>query len=130
MGWFMDVLFESYPTEAVRLAIMTAHYGDPLDLNEPLVQAAQDLLDEWYGCLVELEPVPQSRPPQVVLEALLDDLNAPLAILLLRAIAEELKQTDDLADRRRIAADLKAGAGLLGVLKQDPATWLSGRRAG
>ena len=121
----MEELFARFPAEAVRLAIMTAHYGAPLDLTDELILHAKSLLDDWYRCLDAVGGVPPARPPQPIVEALLDDLDAPRAIRLLSGFAEAAGRAATEGERRRIVSDLKAGAGLLGVLKLDPADWFA-----
>src|SRR6516164_8204481 len=77
------------PGEAIRLALLSTHYRDPLDwTNDRLLQARQSL-DRFYRALLALH-IPSEAPsvPSVaVVTALEDDLNTPLAIVHLHDLA-------------------------------------------
>ena len=57
--------------------------------------------------------------------ALNDDLNTPLAISEVHAIARELNKAED-DDKPQLKARLLAAGDLLGILAQDPTEWLQG----
>src|SRR5690606_6023717 len=57
-----------------------------------------------------------------VLGALADDLNTPLAISELHALAARLNKAEA-AEKPALAAELKAAAGLLGLLQDDADAW-------
>jgi cysteinyl-tRNA synthetase len=54
--------------------------------------------------------------------ALNDDLNTPVAIAEMHALAKALRSCDD-AERGVLKARLLAAADLLGILQQDPEEW-------
>jgi cysteinyl-tRNA synthetase len=56
--------------------------------------------------------------------ALEDDLNTPKAFAELFALARASNASDEHAERRELKGRLLAGARLLGLLQQDPQTWL------
>jgi len=145
-----DVLAE-HPAEAVRLALLKAHYRQPLDWTNALVAEARQNLDRLYGALrdagvsgaapaqgaaapaakggVATDRDGGSRPagaadaPSGVLAALEDDLNTPLALSELLALARALNSSRDADERRRLARELRAGGALLGILQSDPEAW-------
>jgi cysteinyl-tRNA synthetase len=63
--------------------------------------------------------------PTGVLAALEDDLNTPLAVSELLAVARSLNASRDDAERARLARSLRAGGALLGLLQADPQAWFA-----
>ena len=126
-----DLLAE-YGGETVRLALLTAHYRQPLDWTAQLVAEARQKLDRMYGALREagvtgaLTEAPSGAPPSAVLAALEDDLNSPLAIAELFGLVRAANRSADAAERRALAEQLRAGGWLLGLLAADPAAWFKG----
>jgi cysteinyl-tRNA synthetase len=115
--------------ETVRLALLTAHYRQPLDWTEQLVGEARQKLDRMYGTLREaglsgeLTRPPAAPPPAGMLAALEDDLNTPEAVAELFGVVRAANRATDVLAKRALAESLRAGAWLLGVLTQDPQTW-------
>jgi cysteinyl-tRNA synthetase len=116
LGNFFTVheLLDQYPGEAVRLLLLSAHYRQPLDFTHEGLTQAKATLDRWYGALRGKDAGPADVPASVE-EALSDDLNTPLAI----AAVHQLKSS----------AELRAGAGALGLLQQDAEAWFRWRPA-
>jgi cysteinyl-tRNA synthetase len=129
-----DLLREA-PGEAIRYALLAAHYRKPLDWSAAGLARAKHALDRLYLTLSELpgsdETTPQTSMPQALLAALEDDLNTPKAIAELFALSRAANASADEGARRELKAQLLAGGGLLGLLQQDPETWLktAGRAA-
>ncbi|KHL52932.1 cysteine--tRNA ligase [Xanthomonas cannabis] len=135
-------LIARHPPEALRLALLSAHYRQPLDWSEALIEDQVKRLDGLYGTLRGLQAV-EAEPtiPEPIEDALNDDLNTPLALAVLAKLAKEANRAllevasagnptnapslDTLAALQRAKAEL-LGAGLaLGLLQQDPAAWFS-----
>jgi cysteinyl-tRNA synthetase len=115
------------PGEAIRFALLGAHYRQPLDWSaDGLVQARRGL-DRLYGVLRDLGDAPDDACPPGMLDAfeapLEDDLNFPAAIAELFRIAKAARQTTTVTDRAAYKAALREAGGLLGLLQQDPAAW-------
>jgi cysteinyl-tRNA synthetase len=123
-----DLLAE-HGGETVRLALLTAHYRQPLDWTDQLVAESKQKLDRLYGSLRdagvggELTRAPAAPPPPGVLAALEDDLNTPEALAAMFGLVREVNKTTEPAEKRALAESLRAGGWLLGVLTQDPAVW-------
>lgn len=115
-------LIEHYDGEALRLALLSAHYRQPLDWSEDAINQARSILDRIYGVLHGLESVPAAarEVPTPVMEALSDDLNTPQSIAALNMLAK------DAAEKKtpEAKAALLAAGNLLGILQKDPAAWL------
>ena len=139
-------LVQSMPGEVVRWALLSAHYRQPLDWNQGLLEQSRKNLDRLYGVLrdadaaladfdpatldeAELELAENALDP--VLDALEDDLNTPGAIAQLFGLANALRDllNDAEADINDVAMarwSLKEAAGLLGVLSLTPDAWFEG----
>ncbi|MDA8252192.1 MAG: cysteine--tRNA ligase [Rhodospirillales bacterium] len=114
-----DVLTKA-PGEAVRLALLRAHYRATLDFSDALLAEARKDLDRWYRAL-EHTPAAPGAMPAAVTEALCDDLNTPLAIAGLHRLADAALAGDSAA-----GAGLRAGGEAIGVLRAEPAAWFRG----
>ncbi len=84
LGNFLLVhdLIEKYPGPVLRLALMMAHYRQPLDWSEQVLHQAEKLYERIKNALFALEGVEESGDSGVdeaMLEALCDDLNTPKA---------------------------------------------------
>jgi cysteinyl-tRNA synthetase len=115
--------------EAVRLALLTAHYRQPLGWGEPLLAEARKKLDRMYGALRDAgisgaqRAKPAAEPPAAVVAALEDDLNTPQALAELFGVVRAANGAADPQERRKLAESLRAGGWLLGLLGEDPAAW-------
>jgi len=122
-------LLESVPGEAIRLALLSTHYREPLDWTEDKLHQARATLDRWYRALNEA-PYERSGSDQVVAgavqQALEDDLNTPLAIAHLHEQASAIYRETDQTRRGRLQSGLIASARLLGLLADDPVAWSHG----
>ena len=121
-------LLEQYPGETLRFALLSAHYRSPLNFSKSLLDTAQSTLDSFYLALRNAGDVEVGRPiePHLspVFSALMDDLNTPAAIAELHQLAKALNKATD-SRKGPAKAALLAGGAVLGVLSQDPVTWLS-----
>ena len=119
-----DVLRDA-PGEVARYAMLMTHYRDPLDWTQDRVAEARHALDGFYlglrkaGARAREEPV-------AVLGPLEDDLNTPLALKALHDTLSQLNKASDAGERARLASELVAGGALLGLLQENPETWLKG----
>jgi cysteinyl-tRNA synthetase len=127
-----ELLEQGVPGEAIRLALLSTHYRDPLDWTDDKLEQAKATLDRWYRALSldgDDTPTPQPAPLQVV-EALEDDLNTPLAIASLHEIAGAVFRSEDAAERLGLQRQLLASGTLLGLLTAHPMQWLQGSSLG
>jgi cysteinyl-tRNA synthetase len=129
-------LLADYGGETVRLALLTAHYRQPLDWTDQLVGETRQKLDRMYGALRDagiagaLPGAPAVEPPAGVLAALEDDLNTPEAVAELFGLVRAANRATDPAEKRALAEALRAGGWLLGLLAADPAEWFGAGKAG
>ena len=143
LGNFYTVreLRDEFPGEALRLALLKTHYRQPLDFTKDGVREAKRELDYLYGALRGGDPEPAYDPADDpaddggaasdVARALDDDLNTPLAVAGLYALASSAYKTRDSGrdtdDRLfEIQEILKYNGGLLGLLQHEPEAWFRG----
>ena len=127
-----ELLQEGHRGEAIRLALLSAHYRQPLDISRDAIKEAKDQLDRFYIALDkvrDLAPEPMQEPPLDVLAALEDDLNTPMALSHLHEALTALNRATANAEKAHWKAALLADGQLLGLLQDDPARWLKGESA-
>ena len=79
--------------QVVRLALMSAHYKQPLDWNEKLINNCQNTLDKWYRMYSpEINDV---DIPDAILKPLYEDLNTPGYIANLHQLYEKASKGQD-----------------------------------
>ena len=103
-----ELLAQGHRGETLRLALLSAHYRQPLPWTETLVAQAKATLDRLYRAAGESEP---GEVDQGVVDALGDDLNTPLALSRLSALQ---------------GGALKASGQLLGLLGSSTEEWFQG----
>jgi len=121
-------LLKQHPGEVLRFLLLKAHYRQPLDWSDAALAQARATLDGWYTVLrdladIEVDPDAAREVPADVEEALCDDLNTPeaFAAIARHAAAARAAATDD--EKRAAKARLLGGAGMLGLLREDPEHW-------
>jgi cysteinyl-tRNA synthetase len=130
-----DLLAEA-PGEALRLALLSAHYRQPLDFTKELLKNSKATLDRWYRALRDVKPpadlIVSENPelPPAFEAALRDDLNTPLAITFMHEIAGELNRAGMTEEQALFRAQLLACGKALGLLQQDPEAWFKGSSSG
>jgi len=124
-------LLERFPGEALRYAMLSAHYRDPFEWNDDRVRSAREALNRFYGALrpvAGLEPAWPETP--ATLAPLEDDLNSPLAQAVLHELAGELNKAETEDERRTAKGALLAGGHLMGLLEAEPDSWFRWQPAG
>jgi cysteinyl-tRNA synthetase len=119
-------LVRAHPPEALRYALLSAHYRQPLEWSDALIEQSLRTLDRLYGTLRDLADV-DAVPviPEAIEAALDDDLNTPQALAEVARIAGEARKAETDAARRDLKSAL-LGAGIaLGLLQQDPQAWFA-----
>jgi cysteinyl-tRNA synthetase len=122
----IHALRELWPGEALRLALISTQYRQPLPWTDKAIADARRTLDHWYE--LTAGAADGAAVSGEVLEALEDDLNTPQAIAALHALRSEAGKGDT-RSAGAAAASLKASARLMGLLQLDPAEWKAWRPA-
>ncbi len=129
LGNFRTVrdLLKSYRGEVLRFALLSAHYRSPLNFSAELLEQAEATLDSLYNTLREVQDVEVDAEVRLADEpfyqALDDDLNTPVAIAEIHALAKALHKAGE-AEKPSLKARILAAGNLLGILEQDPEGWL------
>jgi len=103
-----EALLKSHKGETLRLALLSAHYRQPLPWTESLIAQSKAILDGLYRKAGDDAP---GNVDQGVLDAVSDDLNTPLALSRLSTLE---------------GGSLKASAALLGLLGESADSWFQG----
>jgi len=120
-------LLKHFDGETMRFAMMTAHYRGPLDWTEALLDQSKATLDRLYNALRRMKDTDalDTGVPDGVMAALCDDLNTPLALAELSALATEANKAE-LHEWPRMKGQMLAAGELLGLLQRDPDDWARG----
>jgi cysteinyl-tRNA synthetase len=122
-----DVL-KQYDAEVVRFFILRAHYRSPLNYSDQHLDDAKSALTRMYTAL---KNTPVANTPQVdwseahaqrFRAAMDEDFNTPIAIAVLFDLVTAANSGDHTA-----ATQLKALAGVLGLLQREPIAFLQGQ---
>ena len=80
--------------QIIRLALMSAHYKQPLDWNDKLLSDCESTLDKWYKVYSSnLKPVKVSNE---ILKPLYEDLNTPGYIANLHKLYEKANKGENI----------------------------------
>jgi len=132
-------LLKLYPGEAIRWALLSGHYRQPLEWNDGLIESAKSALDRLYRVLDDAgrflagEPAADGWQNAAaaaehanVRHALHDDLNTPSAFAAMFQLADKVRAAVMAKDARAVASGrgllLEAG-NLMGFLTADPQGW-------
>ncbi|NWG92609.1 MAG: cysteine--tRNA ligase, partial [Parvularculaceae bacterium] len=99
-----------------------AHYRQPLEWTDDLIEKSKKKLDRFYRLFAAAAPAEKIAPPESVVLALEDDMNTPEAIAGLHELRDIAMQIEG-EPRRRAAARLKAAGELMGFFANDPEAW-------
>src|SRR5215203_6586444 len=111
LGNFVTIheLLQDWPGEAIRLAMLSSHYRQPINWTVRGLEEAEKALTSFFDAAsTEADP----RPAPQVLDALLDDINTPKAIA-------EMHGLKNAAGRRALAGTL----GFFGFRRDELKAW-------
>jgi cysteinyl-tRNA synthetase len=130
LGNFFTIreILEKYDAQTVRFFILRAHYRSPLNYSDAHLDDARNALKRLYTALSATPPAPLA--PQAVdwsdsyaarfKAAMNEDFGTPEAVAVLFDLASEVNKTGS----TKLAGLLKILGGCLGLLQEDPATYL------
>jgi len=131
----LHALLGQFPPEALRYALLSAHYRQPLDWSDALIEQSIATLDRLYGTLRDLAEfdVEPATGRADFMSALEDDLNTPQALAVLnheaafaRHILDKAQRPFGEVERAELAnakGNLLGSGAVLGLLQQDPEAW-------
>jgi cysteinyl-tRNA synthetase len=115
--------------------MLGTHYRDPLDWSTERVRQESQRLFRFYVALNRGQHPVEGRPdlvPESVLQALGDDLNAPLALTRLHEYIHPINvahESGNIEQRDELQAALLSGGQLMGLFGASPDQWLRGAQA-
>ena len=132
LGNFFTIreVLKQYDAEVVRFFILRAHYRSPLNYSDAHLEDARAALTRLYtalkGVAPDASPLDWDEPHAARFrEAMNDDFNTSEAIAVLFELANETNRTRS----ARMAGQLRALGGVLGLLQRDPVAYLQGAPA-
>ncbi|MGX2973629.1 cysteine--tRNA ligase [Ursidibacter arcticus] len=126
-----DIL-NKYDSESVRYFFLTAQYRSLLDYSEENINLARSALERLYtalrGCDTSILISDEDQYVKAFKDAMNDDFNTPGALAVLFELAREINKAkaEGSSDADYLASRLKQLAGVLGLLQQEPETFLQG----
>jgi cysteinyl-tRNA synthetase len=138
LGNFFTVreVLKQYKPEIIRFFILSSHYRSPLNYSDEQLNDAKAALTRLYtalrGVITVADAVVEEAYKTRFEQAMDDDFNMPVALSVLFDLARELNKVKE-ADQEKayvLAATLKYLGGLLGILQDDPDTFLKGGAIG
>ena len=125
-----DVL-QQHDAETLRFFLMSAHYRSQLSYSKDNITQARAALERLYTALRKVEAdtsvdIAHGGYLSRFETAMNDDLNVPEAYSVLFDLARDLNKCDDTAEAARLAGVLKQLGGILGVLQNNPQSFLQG----
>jgi cysteinyl-tRNA synthetase len=121
-----DVL-KAFDAETIRFFVVRSHYRSPLNYSDVHLNDARNALKRLYTALSAVTAAPVqidwTNPYAARFQAAMnDDFGTPEAVAVLFDLAGELNRTHD----AHTAGLLKALGGVLGLLQDNPQTFLQG----
>ena len=120
---------KNYHGEVLRLALLSGHYRQSINWSDKTINQSQGILDKYYRILhktsnIEIKEDMINKCPELVLEALCDDLNTSRALAELNEISKNLSKSKSDSDKLKYKIDLLSAAKVLGILQSCPKKWL------
>jgi len=103
--------------QVLRLALMSAHYRQPLDWNDKLLEECENTISKWYNVYLNIET--KFKISDEILKPLLDDLNTPGYIANLHKLYEKAAKGSDEDKILFISA-----CNFIGLLNETKEDWL------
>ncbi|MFU1520726.1 cysteine--tRNA ligase [Vreelandella alkaliphila] len=129
-----DVLAEHDP-EVVRFLLVASHYRSPINYSVDSLHEARKSLTRFYTALEGVEVSSSGDGDEAgyaerFTTAMDDDFNSPEALAVLFDLARDLNRAKSESPEKaqRLASELTSLAGVLGLLQQDPQTFLKGNQ--
>jgi cysteinyl-tRNA synthetase len=109
---------ESIDGQVLKLALMSAHYKQPLDWNEKLLNDCQNTIEKWYEVYLSIDK--KITLDEYILSPLYDDLNTPGYIANLHQLYEKALKGNDNDKSLFVLA-----CNFIGILNKTKEEWLS-----
>jgi cysteinyl-tRNA synthetase len=104
--------------QVLKLALMSAHYKQPLDWNKKLLNDCQNTIEKWYEVYISIDQ--KISLNEDILSPLYDDLNTPGYIANLHQLYEKALKGNDNDKSLFVLA-----CNFIGILNKTKEEWLS-----
>jgi cysteinyl-tRNA synthetase len=101
--------------QVLRLALISAHYKQPLDWNDKLLDDCQNTIDKWYNAYL---PSNQDLEHEII-QPLFDDINTPGYIANLHKLYDKANKGND-TDKQIF----NSACNFIGLLQETKEEWL------
>jgi cysteinyl-tRNA synthetase len=101
--------------QVLRLALISAHYKQPLDWNDKLLDDCQNTIDKWYNAYL---PSNQDLEDEII-QPLYDDINTPGYIANLHKLYDKANKGNDV-DKQIF----NTACNFIGLLQETKEEWL------
>jgi cysteinyl-tRNA synthetase len=102
--------------QVLRLALISAHYKQPLDWNDKLLDDCQNTIDKWYNVYL-----PSSKAlDDEIIQPLYDDINTPGYIANLHKLYDKANNGND--EDKKI---FNTACNFIGLLQETKEEWLN-----
>jgi cysteinyl-tRNA synthetase len=105
--------------QVLRLALISAHYKQPLDWSDKLLDDCQNTIDKWYNAYL---PSSQDLEDEII-QPLYDDINTPGYIANLHKLYDKANKGND-ADKQIF----NSACNFIGLLQETKEEWLDYKR--
>jgi len=102
--------------QVLRLALISAHYKQPLDWNDKLLEDCQNTIDKWYNAYL-----PSNKDVNdEIIQPLYDDINTPGYIANLHKLYDKANKGND--EDKQI---FNSACNFIGLLQETKEEWLN-----
>ncbi len=102
--------------QVLRLALISAHYKQPLDWNDKLLEDCQNTIDKWYNVYL---PSNKSLEDEII-QPLYDDINTPGYIANLHKLYDKANKGNE--EDKQI---FNSACNFIGLLQETKEKWLN-----
>jgi len=108
--------------QVLRLALMSAHYRQPLDWNDKLLEDCENIISKWYNVYLNIESKLQISDE--ILKPLFDDLNTPGYIANLHKLYDKASKGSDEDKKLFVSA-----CHFIGLLNETNEDWIKFKKS-
>ena len=105
--------------QVLRLALISAHYKQPLDWNDKLLEDCQNTIDKWYNVYSPSE----NDLDDEIIQPLYDDINTPGYIANLHKLYDKASKGDE-KDKQIF----NSACNFIGLLQETKEEWLNHKK--
>jgi cysteinyl-tRNA synthetase len=105
--------------QVLRLALISAHYKQPLDWNDKLLEDCQNTIDKWYNVYLPSE----NNLDDEIISPLYDDINTPGYIANLHKLYDKANKGDE-KDKQIF----NSACNFIGLLQETKEEWLNHKK--